>query len=593
MSRARLRGVDQTGSIAKLAVLVGLGALLLTACSGGDVGSSAPIVRGDVGSTTSATATPAAPTTASATPLATPSASATTSPSPARSTADNRCTAVNLSIGDDTLFKKLVGETYEHPWGGVSPTYCGAADGWVPGGWLDSGYDWKTLNRTIEFSGWVDDLGVTYTPGVKAPFPPRSEKWNNGMVVHAQYRTCCTISYESNGGTGSISPMTMAVGSTWTAPRLDSFTRPGYANEGWMQTEASIYMSCVYYRLQRCEPWETSDFIEGEQFVVGKSIVWRPTWQEAWTVTFEANGGQPKPSANQNPMMLRPQVFWGRREGTLNLNPFTRTGFTFAGWNTKADGTGTAYSDRQTMTPPADITLYAQWSCKNCYTVSFDANGGSGTQVPSLTSAGNGASVTAPAGTGYTKAGSSFAGWNSKADGTGTTYAVGSSVTPTSNMTLYAQWQSCCMVTFDANGGSGTMPTQSISQGSSASLTANAFTRSQYYQFVGWNTKADGTGASYVDRQVMPVTASVTLFAQWSQRYWAVTFNRNGGSGTMIQQFVVRGQGAPLSPNAYTRSGYRFARWNTTPSGTGTNYSDGKVFIPGRDYTLYAQWVKQ
>jgi uncharacterized repeat protein (TIGR02543 family) len=123
----------------------------------------------------------------------------------------------------------------------------------------------------------------------------------------------------------------------------------------------------------------------------------------------------------------------------LDQNQFSRSSYQFTGWNTKADGTGTAYSQRQVMTPPSDITLYAQWSCTNCYTVSFDANGGTGTQPSPLTSAG-GSSVTAPAGSGYTRPGQQFVDWNTAANGTGTAYAAGASFVPTSSMTLYARF---------------------------------------------------------------------------------------------------------------------------------------------------------
>jgi len=46
----------------------------------------------------------------------------------------------------------------------------------------------------------------------------------------------------------------------------------------------------------------------------------------------------------------------------LTLNTFTRTGYTFSGWNTAANGTGTAYADGATYSFNADITLYAQWT---------------------------------------------------------------------------------------------------------------------------------------------------------------------------------------------------------------------------------------
>jgi uncharacterized repeat protein (TIGR02543 family) len=73
------------------------------------------------------------------------------------------------------------------------------------------------------------------------------------------------------------------------------------------------------------------------------------------TLTFDANGGTGS---------MSPEVFTPAMAEALTANGFARTGFTFAGWNTKADGTGTSYSDGQSITVPASLTLYAQWTAK-------------------------------------------------------------------------------------------------------------------------------------------------------------------------------------------------------------------------------------
>ena len=72
-----------------------------------------------------------------------------------------------------------------------------------------------------------------------------------------------------------------------------------------------------------------------------------------YTVTFDANGGTGNMSA---------QTFTGGTAQELTANAFTRTGYMFGGWNTAADGSGTAYADGASYTANADITLYAQWT---------------------------------------------------------------------------------------------------------------------------------------------------------------------------------------------------------------------------------------
>lgn len=130
---------------------------------------------------------------------------------------------------------------------------------------------------------------------------------------------------------------------------------------------------------------------------------------------------------------------------TVNLmaNPFTRTGYTFTGWNTKADGSGTAFTDQQAVIASTSATLYAQWS-PITYTITYRANGGSGSM--SNTNATYDVGVTLRSNT-FTRDGYTFTGWNTKADGSGTSYTNGQSVlnlTTTNNatITLYAQWRS-------------------------------------------------------------------------------------------------------------------------------------------------------
>lgn len=85
------------------------------------------------------------------------------------------------------------------------------------------------------------------------------------------------------------------------------------------------------------------------------------------------------------------------------------------------------------------------------------------------------------------------------------TYAPDDPVTPTQ-----------ATVTFDANGGTGTMDALPVTVGETVKLTANTFTRDGY-TFAGWNTKADGTGTAYADLAEVEVTEDLTLYAQWTK----------------------------------------------------------------------------
>jgi uncharacterized repeat protein (TIGR02543 family) len=171
-------------------------------------------------------------------------------------------------------------------------------------------------------------------------------------------------------------------------------------------------------------------------------------------------------------------------------------------------------------------------------TISFDANGGSKTMQDQLIPENTSADLTANK---FTRSGYTFEGWAVTANGTvrytdGQSYSAGAG---TKSITLYAVWKeiivSSSTITFNANGGSGTMPTQQIPENTSAALTANTFTRSGY-TFEGWAAVANGTVA-YTDGQSYTAgagTHSVTLYAVWKEISAAsstVTFNANGGSG--------------------------------------------------------------
>ena len=132
----------------------------------------------------------------------------------------------------------------------------------------------------------------------------------------------------------------------------------------------------------------------------------------------------------------------------LTANGYTKTGYTFTGWNTKPDGTGTAYSDGQNVknltTADGDmITLYAQWRANN-YTIKYDGNAAdSGSMSDQPMAFDVAANLTNNA---YTRTGYTFTGWNTHADGSGTSYTNGESVKNLTNVeagtvTLYAQWK--------------------------------------------------------------------------------------------------------------------------------------------------------
>lgn len=219
------------------------------------------------------------------------------------------------------------------------------------------------------------------------------------------------------------------------------------------------------------------------------------------------------------------------------------------------------------------------------FTVTFHPNGGEGDMPDQVAD-----SPTALDTSTFTRPGYNFAGWNTDPNGLGTAVADGDVFHFSADTTLYAQWTQIPIprtVTFDANGGTGSMDDQ-ISA-TPVALTANTFTRTGY-TFAGWNTASTGAGASYADGAVFAFGADTTLYAQWKLIVTShtVTFVANGGIGSMPPQSASAA--TPLKANTFSLTGHDFAGWNTAPDGTGTPFANNAVFAFTSDLTLYAQW---
>lgn len=147
-------------------------------------------------------------------------------------------------------------------------------------------------------------------------------------------------------------------------------------------------------------------------------------------------------------------------------------------------------------------------------------------------------------------------------------------------------------VSYNANGGTGTPSSQSKTYGVSLTLSSTIPTRNGY-NFLGWNTKADGSGTSYAKGAVYTENASVCLYAQWSRQTYTVSYNANGGTGAPKSQIKIYGEDLTLTSAEPSRNGYTFAGWNTKTDGSGTNYLAGSVYAIDESLTLYAVWKEE
>jgi uncharacterized repeat protein (TIGR02543 family) len=181
-------------------------------------------------------------------------------------------------------------------------------------------------------------------------------------------------------------------------------------------------------------------------------------------------------------------------------------------------------------------------------------------------------------------------GWNSGEDGTGTLYNAGESYTPAESVTLYAQWATGYMVTFDADGGSpATQERTVIAGGIVGTPNKPSDPTRDHYTFGGWWTVRNGGGSPfYVDTVI---DGNITFYAKWTVIKYTVTFDADGGSPTGQQKMVDGGAwvGTPNMPPAPAKDGSIFGGWYTAKNGGGSQFYVDTV-VAG-NMTVYAKWT--
>jgi len=160
-----------------------------------------------------------------------------------------------------------------------------------------------------------------------------------------------------------------------------------------------------------------------------------------FTITYHANGGTGSQNDPSSPYVAGVSVT------ALGQGSIVRSGFTFTGWNTAANGSGTAYApDDNFSMPAANVTLYAQWTANPTYNVYYCGTSNTGGTDPiDSNNYEEGDPVTVLGSGSLTKTGFTFTGWNTAANGSGTAYAPDDTFNmPDHNVTLYAQWDQNC-----------------------------------------------------------------------------------------------------------------------------------------------------
>lgn len=174
----------------------------------------------------------------------------------------------------------------------------------------------------------------------------------------------------------------------------------------------------------------------------------------------------------------------------------------------------------------------------------------------------------------------------------------------TGDMTVQAQYKPIrYTVNYDANGGTGSMPASTLTYDRPQALPAIGFTKAGY-SFAGWNTRKDGSGKTFTDKQTVSNLlthegASGTLYAQWTPTPPIVTviFHVNNGGSDETVKRVWASNNLEMKtidlPSGWSNSGFAFRGWNLKADGTGVKYEAGETLygrLTAETTDLYADW---
>ena len=308
-----------------------------------------------------------------------------------------------------------------------------------------------------------------------------------------------------------------------------------------------------------------------------------------YTITFDKNNEAAVGT-------MDPQKAVEKTDVTLPENKFTLANYGFGGWNTKKDGTGTAYADKGKIEKiSADITLYAQWK-GDVYKVTLTTNGGTIAEGKNVTSYTYGVGATLPVAADITKDNYGFGGWFDNEQCTGDAVTA-IPATATGAKTFYAKWTAdTYAVTLTTNGGTiaeGKNVT-SYTYGVGATLPVAADITKDNYTFGGWFDNEQCTGEAVT---AIPDTATgaKTFYAKWTADTYKVTLTTNGGTiaeGKNVTSYTY-GVGATLPVAAdITKTCYVFKGWFDNEKCTGEAVTAISKTDTG-DKTFYAKWVDE
>ena len=354
---------------------------------------------------------------------------------------------------------------------------------------INSNAWYKTTNKDIELtystSGKVNIVARTYDKSNN--YAESNKDFNVYKVIFNK-----GIADKIGDGISDITKMCLADVSGTCSIKSPTIEKLGYNVVGW-NTNANATTSSWNANTNK-------NNVNGTYYPIVKA--------KAVQVTFHRNT-----SAKDATTVIKTFTY-GKSGQKFNDNGWTNTGHTMTGWEERQPDKVKNYNvnaevkDTWIDSRAPKIDLYAVWS-PNTYTISYNANGGSGAPTAQTKTYDTDLTLTTstPTRSGYT-----FDGWNTKSDGSGTNYSAGGKFTTNANTTLYAKWkQNTFTLRYNDNMGSGcSTKTKTITPGNQLGTLCRP-TRSGYWYFNGWYYD----GKKYTASTVFNGNSDITLVASW------------------------------------------------------------------------------
>lgn len=312
-----------------------------------------------------------------------------------------------------------------------------------------------------------------------------------------------TLTFDTQVSGLAANPPSKTVTYGETYGDLATVSRTGYTFNGWSHDKSST------------DYVKTTDKVE----IAGDHTVYAQWTPHTYTVKYDKNVDPNNTSITQPSGSTADSTHTYDIPKNLTENGYTRTGYTFIGWNTQADGKGKSYSNGEPVTnltteKDGSVTLYAQWGVKS-YVIRYHANGGNGTMADQVIEWDK---LTKLRENTFTKDGDyAFAGWATSPDGE-IEYLENQQVVnlqESGTLNLYAKWlRNSYTVTFDYNIGYGTPPTKEVLYGEEYGVLPPYLTTETENLFKGWYTDPKG-GERVYPNTIVDRKEDHTLWAHW------------------------------------------------------------------------------